>query len=190
MSARAQHIGTGSVNRRPHASARWLSGVAGVVALVLVGAGIWAAGRGGDDRVRAGAPVMTVARERALSTVSGCLVTGSGGVSRGPASVVWKALQDTAAKAGARASFLPVLAPSQGPAQVNALVAQHCTVVVGVDKRGVAAVNAVADRPHPGVSFAVAGSSPAAGLASFEPTISAAEAAIASLLRNGSKAGS
>lgn len=133
-----------------------------------------------DSSTGPGEPEQTVAHERALSEVSGCLVTESTGVATKPASEVWAGLQDAAADVQARASFLPLLNAGSPKDQVNALLAQRCTVVLAVGKKPAAAVRSVASAKPPGVRFATAGAADSeAGMPTFALTRDGTRAAVA-----------
>src|SRR4051812_8118634 len=114
-SRRSAGVATGRGSRS------WLPWTGGVLALgSLAGAVLIVAP---DSSTGSGEPEQTVAHERAMSEMSGCLVTESTGVARKPASEVWAGLQDAAADAEARASFLPLLNAGSPQDQVNALLA-------------------------------------------------------------------
>jgi hypothetical protein len=85
----------------------WVVAGLGIVGL---GFGVWlVAGHGGSSGGGAASPpLQTVARARALSAVSACLLTDAGGVTHSPASNVWAGIRAAADETESRASFLPV----------------------------------------------------------------------------------
>jgi hypothetical protein len=95
-------------------------------------------------------------------------------------------MQGAGSAAGARVTFLPLPARAASGPVVNALVAQRCSVIVGVGAPAVAAVRAAAP-VHPVVQWAVAGR-PGGPVVGFDPTTTAAQSVVLELLtRAGSK---
>jgi hypothetical protein len=151
------------------------------VAVVGLGVGVWLGAANYVSSGRSTEAINTVARERALSPVSACLLTDTTGVSSSPASDVWRGVQDAAAAAKVRATFLPLVRTGSPQDEINALLAQKCSVILGVGNKAVAAVTTASSGAHPGVQFAVTGPGPR-GAVGFAPTRDGAHAAVAPLL--------
>jgi hypothetical protein len=159
---------------------------AGTATLVVagLGAGIWlATGSTRSGSGHAQPPVETVARTRALSPISACLLTDAGGVTHSPASAVWAGIRAAADDQKVRASFLPVPNAKLAGSVLNSLIAHRCSVVVAVGPDEATAVGKASGGQHPGVQFAVAGSPTAAGVPVFAATQTAAKTAVSDLLR-------
>lgn len=153
----------------PAAERPWLHGSVAVGAAAALGFGIWAATPTSSIGPVASSE-QTVAHQRALAAVFGCLLTESRGVAVKPASEVWAGLQDAADAAGARVMFLPLSKAGTPVDQVNALVAQRCTVVVAVGAKPTAAVSKAAAQSLPDVRFAAAGRAGKGAVHGFEAT--------------------
>jgi hypothetical protein len=126
-------------------------------AVAGLGIGVWAGAANYLPDGRATDPINTVARVRALSSVSACLLTDSTGIARKPASDVWAGLQDAATDAKARATFLPLVKAGSPADEVNALVAQGCSLIVAVGTQAVGAVQSAASAAPRTVHLAGAG---------------------------------
>lgn len=148
----------------------WLPLALGVAAVLALGVAIWIAGSGTGSSNRSSEPANTVARVRALSPVSGCLLTDSRGVGRAPASEVWAGLQDAAAATKVRASFLPLTKAGAARDQVNGLIAQGCNLIIGVGIKPVAAISAIASSAPATVHLAVAGVAGSGRVEGFQAT--------------------
>lgn len=157
----------------------WLRGLGGVGVVVALGVGVWMAA--GEPSVEPASSEQTVAHQRALSEVSGCLLTEPRGVAQRPASEVWAGMQEAASEAGVRVSFLPLSKAGTPADQLNALIAQRCTVVVAVGATPVAAVGRASVGPQTGVRFAAAGTSAGQNVRRFDATRDGARSAIAAL---------
>jgi hypothetical protein len=141
-----------------------------------LGVGVWAGAANYLPGGRSGAVVNTVARERALSPVSACLLTDSAGIGRKPAADVWAGVQDAAAEAKVRASFLPLVRAGSPADEVNALIAQGCSLIVAVGSRSVDAVQSAAGAAPSAVHFAAAGASSRNRVAGFAASRAEAKA--------------
>jgi hypothetical protein len=178
------HAATGSPLRDagPRHGAGWAPWT--IVALVVAGLGtaIWFVVGDSSSPDPSDSSERTVAHQRALSELSGCLLTEAAGVSRKPASDVWAGLQAAAGDAKARATFLPLSTAGSPQDQVNGLLAQRCTVIVAVGRGPADAVrSAAADKPA-GVRFAAAGGdSPGPDVEMFEATREGAQSVTAAL---------
>jgi basic membrane lipoprotein Med (substrate-binding protein (PBP1-ABC) superfamily) len=146
-----------------------------VVAVGGLGVGVWLGAASYLPGGPVGEPINTVARERTLSPISACLLTDAGGVGRKPAADVWAGLQDAAADAKARATFLPLLGAGSPADQVNAMIAQGCNLIAAVGNKPQTAVQNAAGA-NPGVHFVVAGSTAGEHVDTFAPTRDGARA--------------
>jgi hypothetical protein len=140
-----------------------------VVAVGGLGVGVWLGAASYVPGGRVGESANTVARERTLSPISACLLTDAGGIGRNPAADVWAGLQDAAADAKVRATFLPLLGAGSPGDQVNAMIAQGCNLIAAVGNKPRAAVQHAAGA-NPGVHFVVAGSTAVQHVDAFDPT--------------------
>ncbi len=89
--------------------------------------------------------------ERPYLSFTGCLLTGSGGISSEPAAAAWAGLQDAAAATRMQAQYLAVPASVPQTAAgaspyLASLVTQHCGLVVAAGPAQASAVAGAARR--------------------------------------------
>jgi hypothetical protein len=173
--------GPAASRRAPRLAPTWLPLSLAGLATAALAAGVWWASPESSFPNRAGAPMNTVARVRALSPTSGCLLTDPGGVTRAPASEVWAGLQDAGAATKSRVSFLPLVAKVPARDQLNALIAQRCNVVLAIGQNAITTVRAAVGQEPSSVRFAVAGDA-AGKVSGFDPTRAGARSVAAKLL--------
>jgi basic membrane lipoprotein Med (substrate-binding protein (PBP1-ABC) superfamily) len=131
----------------------WLTaGGALIIAVVLIIV-LWPA---------APARVLPPPRARQYLAFDACLLTGAQGISDTTARTVWDGMQDASTATRAKVSYLSVTGPqAAGNAlpYVNTLLQRQCSLIIGVGKPEVDAIESAA-KDHPKARFAVIGGTP------------------------------
>jgi hypothetical protein len=132
-------------SRRRHPAA-----AAGLPAAALLAAGVTLGACGSSPQAPPPA--------RQYTAQAACLLTGPGGITATPASTVWAGMQDASRATHAKVTYLAVNGPATTSAvpYANALIEQHCNVVLAAGAPETSALTQIAPRT-PKTYFVIVG---------------------------------
>ena len=154
----------------------WLVGAGVLVVVVVLLVTLWPS---------SSARVLPPTRARQYTAFQACLLTGAQGLADPAVRPVWSGMQDASLATHAKVSYLAVAGPqTTGNAEpyANTLVERHCSLVIGVGKSQVDAIESIA-KANPHTRFAVVDGPAKVNVTAITPTGSADQPSIDSLIR-------